>query len=200
MINLMPPATKTAINYAIKNLLLLRIIIVVSGLAALMAGVLFFGILIVNSDENSLNKSVDLKESQLASFEETLSEANSLANTIETINTLISQEEKFSILLQQIGSLMPDGASLAALTLTNDRAQKISITATTNTRETGTTLQANLANSELFSGADIQSISANLDEDDNPINYTVIIITAFGGVEEVPVQPVEEITTEGEES
>lgn len=200
MINLMPPDVKEAVQYAYKNTLLVRAIIIILAVSASLAAVSFFGVIVVGNDEGNLEDAVAQKEAQLETFQATIDEANDLANTIETIDTLIDQEEKFSVLLQQIGSLMPKGANLTALTLSNDRTQPVQIIAQTDSQEIATTLQNNLANSELFIGADIQNLTAILDDKGNPKAYSVIIITAYDtGDEEAVIQPIPETEVPVEE-
>lgn len=161
MINLMPPGLKESIKYGSLNISAVQyiVLILVSGFA--LAAVIGFGVQIVRSDEAKLNASINAKKLQLEDYSEDIESAKILSAKIDTVDILLDNELKFSALVQEIGSLMPPGSSLSNLYLTNDLSENLNLSARVQTEQVATQLQQNLANSKLFSGADIQTLVVN---------------------------------------
>lgn len=176
MINLMPPDLKESVKFGSHNVSVLQymILIVISGIA--LAAVIAFGVQIVRNDESKLRTSIDAKQSQLVQYEADIEKAKRLSEKIDTVDILLDKELRFSILLQEIGGLMPPGSSLTRLELTNDLSENLLLVARVDSEETATELQLNLANSSLFSGADIQQLAGG--------NVTIIVSYDLKGAEQ----------------
>lgn len=181
MINLLPPDVKSSIKYGAYNVNIVQysILLVIMGVA--LAALLLFGVQIVRSDEASLNKAISQKQVQLEEYVDDNEKAQALTAKISTISKLLEGEVKFSELLQEIGRLLPAGASLMGLQLTTDFSEPLVLAAKVDSKQTATELQQNLANSDLFIGADIQSLApGDVDEATGRVlNYTVNIVVAF---------------------
>jgi len=181
VINLLPPDVKSSIKYGAYNVNIVQygILLIILGVA--LAALLLFGVQIVRSDEASLNKAISRKQIQLEEYADDNTKARALTAKISTISKLLEGEVKFSELLQEIGRLLPTGASLMGLQLTTDFSEPLVLAAKVNSKQTATELQQNLANSDLFIGADIQSLApGDVDEATGRIlNYTVNIVVAF---------------------
>lgn len=179
MINLMPPDVKSSVKYGAYNVNIIQygIMLVLIGVA--LAALITFGVQIVRSDEASLDDAILKKQLQLEDYSADNEKALALTAKISTISKLLEGEVKFSELLQEIGRLLPAGSSLTGLQLTTEFSEPIVLVATVDSKQTATQLQQNLANSDLFVGADIQTLSPNKDENGRTINYTVNIVVAF---------------------
>jgi len=186
MVNLMPPDHKKAIKFGSYNDNINQYKILVVEIGVALAAIISFGVQIVRNDESTLNKSISQKELQLTEYENDNIRATALTAKIDTISSLLKDEVKFSELIQEIGGLLPNGARLTGLQLTSDLSQPLVLVAVVNTKTTATQLQQNLANSDLFIGADIQSLNpANVDDQSGRvIDYTVNIVVAFPQAEE----------------
>lgn len=186
MINLMPPKQKQDIKFGSYNVNIIQYSILVIAIGLALASVITFGIQIVRSDENTLNKSIAQKELQLTEYEDDNVRAVALTKKIDTISSLLKDEVKFSELIQEIGGLLPNGARLTGLQLTSDLSEPLVLVAVVDSKTVATQLQQNLANSDLFIGADIQSLNpANTDEASGRIlDYSVKIVVAFPQAEE----------------
>lgn len=183
MINLMPPEAKSSIKYGAYNVNIIQYSVLILAIGVALAALVVFGVQIVRSDEANLNDSIAKKQIQLQEYTADNDKAQALTAKISTISKLLEGEVRFSELLQEIGGLLPAGARLTGLQLTTDFTEPLVLVATVNSKQTATELQQNLANSDLFVGADIQSLSpGRIDEDTGrTLDYTVNIVVAFPG-------------------
>src|SRR5690606_22635068 len=180
MINLLPPETKEEIRYGRFNVLAVQYAALVIAVSLSLLAVLLFGVAVVSTDEQSLKENLKDKEAVLAEFQDDLAEAKELEGRIDTISALLEREVSFSALLQDIGSVIPNGASLTGLSLTGDETLPLRIAADINNQSLAAVLQENLENSDLFENADIQNVAASeFDEAGNAIRYNVQIMVNF---------------------
>jgi len=163
MINLMPPDAKSAITYGRNNTHLIHwtfgcLIIIV----AMAATVVFGGIYIDNSKHN-LAASIEQTKSTITSqkLDKVQAEAQSLSGGVKLIVQVLSKEIQFSKLLQQIGGLMPAGATLGDIQLSNKVNGALDLTANAIDYETATQVQVNLQDpkNNLFEKVDTVSVS-----------------------------------------
>jgi Tfp pilus assembly protein PilN len=124
-----------------------------------LSAIIAFGVQIVRSDEAKLDSTISAKQSQLSTYSDEIDEAKVLSGKIDTVDILLDKELKFSVLLQEIGRLVPPGGYLTQLYLTTDIKVNLNLIVTVRSKEMATQLQQNLLHSDLFTGADIQSIS-----------------------------------------
>ena len=188
MINLIPTEVKTSIRYARYNTALIGYGVIAVLVVVLIAGVLFFGFTIASADESSLQESIAQKESDLNELVAVEGDASDLADKIDTVGKLLDREVKFSEVLQEIGSILPEGAILTSLRLTNSNEEPLRIAALVDTKNNAAVLRQNIEDSDRFTGADIEGIVVNLDENGEPDGFAVTVIaspTNLGG-EEAP--------------
>lgn len=168
MINLLPPKNLTAIKYAKANTNLFRHITIISfGLIGLVLVVLGAERLLVQKQANTRALS-QANEARIKELEPVQTKAQQLSETINTITRLQSQDVKFSALITQIGSLMPSGSILTGLDFSiEDLNAPLTISAEVESEPTAAILRNNLVNSELFSSADIKTITNKSQAGDN---------------------------------
>ena len=197
MINLLPPDYKQSVKYARLNVKMLYYCGLVLIVAATLAGIMLFGVSLVNADEDSLVETIEQKETSLLALGNAEAEAKALSGNIKTISALFDRSVNFSQLIQSIGAIIPDGARLTGLSLTGDSSSPLQITAITDTQALAAVLQKNIEDSNLFTGADILSI--------NPIDigtttfYSSAIVTSLSAVQDeaaTTLSPTEEVPEE----
>lgn len=179
MINLLPPETKEAMIYGRRNIATAQYALLVALVAVSLAGVLLFGVRIVSADERNLREAIAGKEEELAALNPKLQEAKNLKRTMDTISALLDREIKFSQLLQDIASVIPNGAVLKGLSLTGDPTIPLQIDAEVRTEAMAAVLRENLERSDLFEQADIQSISAGERSSGAIVTYRVRLVVGF---------------------
>lgn len=120
MINLLPPVYADAIRYGRMNAVLRRwlfaILFSIGGLAAIIS----FGWLYIEQQTKSLQTGINSSKQQLDAqdLEKVKKDADEISSDIRIINQVLSQEIRFSGLIQDIGKIMPSGTVLGSITLT----------------------------------------------------------------------------------
>ncbi|MDX1765584.1 MAG: hypothetical protein R3313_01375 [Candidatus Saccharimonadales bacterium] len=176
MINLMPSKIKNDIHFARLNTSLVQYGFIAIVVVILVAGIMLFGFTIAQDDEQALRDSIAQKESDLASLIAVEQRAGDLSRKIDTVGSLLDREIKFSTVLQEIGAILPEGANLTSLQLSSDSTEPLRVSALVDTKNSAAILRQNIEDSDRFSGADIENIVVNLDENGNPDGFAVTVI------------------------
>lgn len=191
MINLLPPDLRSSYHYAHANTRLIRWffagVLAIAGLV--MIGI--YGMLYAQQTTDALDAQVRDHKTTLAAqdLEKTKSETEAISSSIKLAVTVLSKEIMFSKLLEKLGNITPNNASLTDLNISQEQ-QGVDITAQTTDYNTATQLQVNLTQvsatdpkSKLFDKADIVSITCNntqnTEETDSRYPCTVVIRALF---------------------
>lgn len=184
MINLLPPETKQAYRYAMRNVSLTRWAI------ASFIGLIGVG-LIATYGWLSLHQSTRDYDKQVASATTTLqkerltqteAQVEDISNSFKLVVKVLGQEVLFSKLLSQMAAVLPSGANLAGLNITGVQSGGgVDITAAATDYRTATQVQVNLADptNKIFSKADIVSITQNKNAVDPSHPYQVVLRAQF---------------------
>lgn len=179
MINLLPDAYKKRVSYARRNTKLRRwaianLIGVFGIVLVITAGQLF-----MTRSTNSWQKQVDSVAAQLEvqKLEETQSRVTEISDSVKLAIQVLSKQVLFSKLLTQIGSAMPNGASLQSLSIASPEGG-IDLTAVATSYQTATQVQVNLSDPEnrIFEKADIIAVSCQQESEaasDYPCRVTI---------------------------
>jgi len=184
MINLIPDNLRDQLRYAQHNLLLRKYLLAIVFIAGVVAATFWIGMLALGRQSLDLENQLAAKNSQLAEYSDVLAQAQELSDTIDTIEALLDREIKFSQLLTEIASLVPSGASLNGISLSNEE-DTLTLTATINSQDLAAVFQQNLASSDLFAVADIASMNKASDAIGSTV-YTVTFTVIFAP-EKTPV-------------
>lgn len=165
MINLMPTDAKSAVQYARYNLHMLHwtigclLIIVAMGATVVLGG--FY----IDSAKTNLSTSItDTKDTiSTQKLDKVQAQAEDLSAGVKLILQVLSKEVLFSKLLQQIGGIMPPGATLGDISLTNNVTGALNLTANAVDYRSATQVQLNLQDSKnnLFDKVDTTNISCS---------------------------------------
>lgn len=160
MINLLPPNMLLDKQIARSNTILRRYV------QLMLISMLVIGASVVaasyflTSQRDSVKETVALNVEKSARLAPIQKQGEELSATVTTISSLFSRNISFSDMLTKIGSVTPSGTVLTGLQFsTEDFESPLIITARIESAERGAVLRNNLASSDLFSRADIQSIS-----------------------------------------
>ena len=161
MINLLPPDVQKAISYARRNTKLRRLLIGQVVLLVVVVVTYLGGLVILKQTSNSLQKQVTSTRDQLSSQDQEAikKEVEELSSTMKLVVQVLSKEVLFSKLLKQVGSVMPTGSVLTALSI-NQTSGALDLQAKASDYETATQVQVNLQDpkSLLFEKVDIVNI------------------------------------------
>jgi len=174
MINLMPDASKQDIRYARYNARLVRWTIGCLIVIAIMLATVVLGAFYIDRTKNSLSSSIEQGKANIATqkLDEVQKEAEELSQGVKLIVQVLSKEVQFSKLLQQIGTLMPAGATLGEIQLSSKVNGALDMTANAVDYQTATQVQVNLQdkNTSLFEKVDTLSVNCNDTQTDTTIN------------------------------
>lgn len=163
MINLMPADAKQAISYARLNSRLVKWTISCLIIIAIMAATVFVGGLYIDRTKSALSTSIEETKTTIATqkLDQTKQEADSISAGVKLIVQVLSKEVQFSKLLQQIGKLMPTGATLGDVQLSNKVSGALDMTANALDYQSATQVQVNLQDpkNNLFDKVDTLSVN-----------------------------------------
>lgn len=182
MINLLPPSRAEAIRYGRQNSVLRHWLI---GGAISIGGlivIVFSGWVYLNQESGNFQKDINTTNQQLQAenLAQVQKDAKEITGDITVINKVLSQEIKFSELIQAIGNIMPPDTVLGTLSLSNKVSGGVDITANAKYGNSVPQIVANLTDpqNQLFTKADVVSVSC----DSNPTQTypcTVILRALF---------------------
>jgi len=165
MINLLPPENSAAIHNGRQNTVMRSWLV---GMAAAIAGLILIlgsGWFYMSRQANDYRKTLsvtnqDLKAQNLSQVQ---ADAKEITGDIKVIDRVLSQEVRFSDLIQAIGNDMPPGAVLGTLSLSNKVSGALDLTANTTNYASAAQVAINLTNSQnkLFSKVDIISVNCS---------------------------------------
>lgn len=160
MINLLPPDVKTARRFGKRNRALLSASFMLLLVGAASAVVMFFNAGLAAREKSSLNNEIAAKQTQTAELTKIRSELEKLDSDLKTIEKLYDGEIIFSVLMPQIGGLLPAGTVLNGLTLTGGADDPLNLEIDMQSQELAAVFQQNLVNSDIFEAADITNITS----------------------------------------
>ncbi|HCM51909.1 TPA: hypothetical protein DIS56_02130 [Candidatus Saccharibacteria bacterium] len=119
MINLIPPAYGQAIRIGRTNTRLMRWLLSVTAAAAGLIVIVGVGWLYLNHQNSKLTKDISSVQQQLdaQNLGEVQKQAQTINSNVKVINQVLNREIRFSNLIQEIGSVLPNGSVLNSLTL-----------------------------------------------------------------------------------
>lgn len=169
MINLLPPDIKATHIYARRNNLLIRYMLgICIGIACVIA-VIVGSWLYLQREINSHEQSVAASEKVLKQDKEseTIARANAMSDSLKLVVQVLSQEVRFSALIQQIGSVMPHGTVLQDLNLDASLTGGIDLEVGAASHDAGVQAQTNLQDPQysIFDKVDIVNSICRADGD-----------------------------------
>lgn len=165
MINLLPPQSAAAIRYGRQNTglrsWLMGIWAAIAGLILILAG----GWVYIGRQSNNLQKNINITNQQLSAqdLSKVQKDSKDITGDIRVINQVLSQEIRFSDLIQTIGKYMPSGTVLGSLSLSNKISGGIDLSANAKSYPDAAQVAVNLSDpkNDLFSKVDIVNISCS---------------------------------------
>jgi len=165
MINLMPPDAKKALQYARSNASLVKWTMGCLVIIAAMGATVVVGDFYIDSTKRSLTASTAQTKKTIADqkLDKIQEQAQDLSDGVKVIVQVLSKEVLFSKLLQQIGNIMPSGATLGDIQLSNTINGAIDLTANAIDYQSATQVQVNLQDpkNNLFAKVDTQNVSCS---------------------------------------
>ncbi len=171
MINLLSPESRESILYARRNTILIRwMLALILGLF-IIGIIVIFGHLFISRSIVDYQTRVDEAQLQLKinKVDDTQKKVEDISSSLKLVVQVLGREVLFSKLIQQIGSAMPPGSSLAGLSI-NKTQGGIDLNAVAKDYQTATQVQLNMQDqkNKIFVQADIINISCNTTSASDP--------------------------------
>jgi hypothetical protein len=183
MINLLPLDVRIERQYGRKNRTLVGYVFALLITAVLVAIVMLGSLQFFGTDESALKTEIDENNITILTLQKDTSELNKTVAKLDTANKLYDSSITFSTLVPKIGSLLPSGTVLNALSLTGESTDALSLDIDMERPELAAVLVKNLVDSDLFEAADIGSINPKGGDGDQYRYGTVIKVSFEGSAE-----------------
>lgn len=202
MINLLPPELKESVRYGRLNVIMLKYALVALSVSALVFILMMVGGTLISQSQGEIKASIEADRARVNELRTAYAEAQKIAGVVDTIDSVLDREVQFSELLQEIGSIMPSGAALTNLSISEDRSEPINLLAAAQSEETIAVLRENLADSKLFEAADVISI-ASISNSQYTVSASITAIFTPSQNNELPqldvdLEPEPVVESEGE--
>ncbi len=165
MINLMPTPAKEAILYSRRNLRLVHWTLGSILIIIIMSATVLFGGFYIDNAKKSLSQSIEQTKSAITiqKLDKVKADAEELSGGVKLIVQVLSKEVRFSKLLQKLGTMMPSGATLGNIQLSNKVNGALDLTANALDYQSATQVQVNLEDpkNNLFEKVDTLSVSCS---------------------------------------
>ncbi|HLG90811.1 MAG TPA: hypothetical protein VI336_01465 [Candidatus Saccharimonadales bacterium] len=162
MINLLPNDYKLGLRYGRLNIRLSQWLGISTVIIAGLVLVLGVGWLYMGQQIKDLNRSIATTEGQLKTqdLEEVREQADEISQNIKVINKVLGREIRFSSLIQDIGKVMPPGAVLTTLTLSEKVTGAVDLNAGVTNSDTAAQIAVNLSDpkNNIFAKVDIVNV------------------------------------------
>lgn len=159
MINLLPPDIKEEITYSKYNAIVVRYLVIVLGVAALLAGALIGAQFYLGQKTSaSTNRLIDT-QSKMSQYSSVQKQAKELNARITSIQTIQNSQTRFSELLSNLAAATPQGVALTGIALTNDKTKPVRVQAQAVDYRSALAFRDSIVNSPAFTAADAESIT-----------------------------------------
>lgn len=180
MINLLPNEIRLEHVYGRRNKKLVALIVLIAGTAVAVGFIIMFNLNYINDEKQSIQKSIDSNKQVIAQLESETSDLSSVASRLTVTYKLFDESIKFSEIIPQIGSVLPQGTVIDGLSLTGGSYDPLQLNVSMVSAELAPVLQKNLVDSELFEAADVINISPSGSEGSN-YQYSASVSVSFTG-------------------
>ena len=109
MINLLPNAIREEHMYGRRNKKLVALIMLIAGTAVAVAVIMMVAIQFIQDEQSSVQASIDKNEMMISQLESETSDLSAVSSRLTTTYNLFSGSIKFSDIIPQIGSVLPQG-------------------------------------------------------------------------------------------
>jgi Tfp pilus assembly protein PilN len=171
MINLLPPSIKEQLTYARWNHAALSYVRLTVLILVVLAGVFGTSIYFLQQQTNALAADVKTKKAEIANFAPKVADATAAAERLAAIKTIQDSQTRFSLLLDDLAKVLPQGVSIDSITLTGDDKNPVRITITGNSYNSILAFRDAFAQSPRLSGVDLD----NINQADNKFSAGVVI-------------------------
>lgn len=159
MINLLPTTRKEDIRYAKLNRIVLRYLRLVILLGLVIGGILGATVFYVGVMKAQAATDVTNKQQEITANAPFMKQAKDASDRLLAIKGIQVSQTRFSLLLDDLAKVLPQGVAIDTITLTGDDTKPVRIAVNGNTYNSVLAFRDAVANSSRISGVDLESIS-----------------------------------------
>jgi Tfp pilus assembly protein PilN len=174
MINLLPPAIKTANRYARYNAVMVRYIALAVTVLVVLAGAQLGSRYYLNQRIKTTSDHITTTQQQIDTYHSVQTQAATLNTRLAAIQTIQKNQAQFSTLLSDLAKYMPVGTSISSITLTGDDKQPVRLSVNAADYKTALGFRDSIAHSPRISAADIETVGAAATGTTTSFNVTVV--------------------------
>jgi len=183
MINLLPAEIRLERQYGRKNRILLGYVLALITTALLVAVVMIGSRQFFGTDESAIKNEIEQNNGTISALRAKTADINTTVARLDTVNKLYDSGISFSELVPKIGSLLPEGTILNALSLTGASTDTLNLDVDLERPELAATLVTNLLDSKIFEAADIGNINPKGADGDKYRYGTTVRVSFVGSAE-----------------
>lgn len=175
MINLLADTRKATITAARANTIITRYIAIILLALAFMGGALYVSYTLLQNTMQSATSLIESNDVKAEVYNDTEQQVTALSGQLTEAKDILNQEVRYSQVLVKIGQLMPEGAVLANLSLSNTAftGAAIEVKAYARSASEASALQARLQSSPLFSQVSLKGTDTSGGIDGYPVVVTL---------------------------
>lgn len=175
MINLLPPDIQSSIRYSRYNVILLRYTFLLAVIGVALAGILLFASSQASSQIKSAESRLSATNSDIEGFAQIENNVDILQSKLKLVEQLLLSKSRYSLLLNDLAQVIPDGAYITKIVLTGDESEPLELTMSVSSQQQAAEVRAALEGSERLAFVDIQDLS--FDEKDK--RFTLDLAASF---------------------
>lgn len=173
MINILPEDIKRQIDYSRRNVIARKYLVVICLIILITGASLVISHEYANQQIAKYEENLQERTNKAEQYKDLESSVDKLNSQIRTIEALLSQRPRFSVLLEDLAGVLPSGSYLNGIQLSEEIDQPLQLTITVPSQDQSVRVRNALLQSPHISSADIQSIGQK--SNSNEVNVSVII-------------------------
>lgn len=196
MINLLPNEVKESVRFARINVILMQYIFILIAVIGLITVLMLQGKQSLESTKRAAEERITLSPEVQTEISDVANQARELSDTVNVIGQIFENEVKYSLVLQEIGSVIPSGVRVTSLNLREETDLPFRLTVQLETAELAGVLQQNIIESRIFSSADILQVARNQTDTGTKYNFSAELDAFFDP--SVPLKSIDDLIEEPE--
>lgn len=181
MINILPPEFKQQITYSQRNVIARRYLLALGMIALFVGSALGVSHWYANQELARNQERLSELQREIDQFSQTESAVSNLNTQLASIEALLIQRPRFSIILEDLAAVLPANSYINGINLTEDIEQPLQLTITTPSRGAAIRVRDALLTSDRIASADIQHIGASSEGEDTVDVGIIIAFDMSGG-------------------
>ena len=159
MINLLPSDRKEEIRFAKLNRIVLRYLRLVMLLIVIIGGILGGTLYYLGFLNDHAAADIAAKKLEISAGATFMKQAKDVSDRLLAIKTIQVSQTRFSLLLDDLAKVLPQGVAIDTITLTGDDTKPVRVAVSGNTYNSMLVFRDAVAKSPRISGVDLESIS-----------------------------------------